>query len=88
MLPPAAGLGCYRGSGSSRVAPNIFRPRACARAIEAPKTFVSSSRIRSPPTLLKMMSRTVWSSKPAAASGQAPACSYRVLCHVPPAGER
>ena len=38
------------------------------RSGEAPKTFVSSSRIGSPPTLVKMMSRIVWFSKPAAAS--------------------
>src|SRR6516164_7988490 len=35
---------------------------------EVPKTLVSTSRTRSPPTLGKMISRSVWSSKPAAAS--------------------
>ena len=38
------------------------------RSGAAPKTFVSSSRIGSPPTLLEMISRIVWSSKPTAAS--------------------
>ena len=33
-----------------------------------PKTFVSSSRTASPPTLVNTMLRTVWSSKPVAAS--------------------
>ena len=44
----------------------------CSGAV--PKAFVSSSRIGSPPTLVKMMSRTVWLSKPAAATvpGMAP----------------
>ena len=34
------------------------------RSGEVPNWFVSSSRIRLPPTLLQMMSRTVWLSKP------------------------
>src|SRR5271165_5728921 len=38
------------------------------RSGEAPKALVSSSRIGSPPTLLKMTSRTVWLSKPATVS--------------------
>ncbi len=38
------------------------------RSGEVPNWFVSSSRIRLPPTLLQMMSRTVWLSKPKAAS--------------------
>ena len=55
-----------RGSASA----TVTRP---TRKGVVPKTFVSSRRIGSPPALAKMTSRTVWSSKPRAASVPGPA---------------